>query len=198
MDIDTQHDFMDPSGALYVPGAEKLVGNLRTLLQYARKRMIPVIASADCHSHDDPEFKQFPPHCVAGTEGQKKLPDTLLQPQCVIEPDQHVTDFSTLLRQNRQIIFHKQALDVFSNPNAARLVEQLQVDQFVVFGVTTEYCVKAAVEGLLARRKPVTLVIDAVTALDDAVGRDVLQQFASRGVAMQRTEQIVGQTGNTT
>ena len=57
LDIDTQYDFMNPGGRLYVPGAEKLTPNLRRLFMFAKDNNIPIISSLDTHKRDDPEFK---------------------------------------------------------------------------------------------------------------------------------------------
>src|SRR5579885_2662099 len=84
LDIDTQVDFMLPHGALYVPGAEQIIPNLRALMVYAQEHQIPVLSSADAHAPDDPSFAQWPPHCVVGTEGQRRIPETQLSPSLVI------------------------------------------------------------------------------------------------------------------
>jgi nicotinamidase/pyrazinamidase len=62
-DVDTQIDFMYPAGALYVPGAERIVPAIVRLNQSA-----PLLVSTMCaHQENDPEFAQWPPHCVVGT-----------------------------------------------------------------------------------------------------------------------------------
>ena len=77
-DVDTQIDFMDPAGKLYVPHAEDIIPRLVQLMTYARQRKIPVLSSADAHAPDDPEFKIWPPHCVTGTRGQQHIKETSL------------------------------------------------------------------------------------------------------------------------
>ncbi len=191
VDIDTQRDFIEPSGALYVPGAKDIVENLQRLMHYAADNGIPVISSADAHRLDDPEFAQFGPHCVVGTAGQQKLACTLLQWHCIIESDQQIDDIEALLERYGQLIFNTQTLDVFSNPHAARLIAKLEARQFVVFGVATDYCVAKAVEGLLAAGKPTSLVTDAIAAIDSSRGQELLDQFAAKAVKMLRTEEVV-------
>ncbi len=78
-DVDTQIDFLIPAGALYVPGAERMIEQIAALNRYAMEHGIPVISTMDAHAEDDPEFKQWPHHCVAGTLGQQKPPSTLLE-----------------------------------------------------------------------------------------------------------------------
>ena len=66
----------------------------------------------------------------------------------------------------QQIIVEKQNVDAFTAPNFARVVERLAADRFVVYGVVTEICVLHAARGLLKYGKPVTIVTDAIAALD--------------------------------
>src|SRR5262245_26628920 len=76
VDIDTQRDFLEESGALYVPGAGSLLANLDRLIRTAAARGIRVLATACCHTSTDPELTRFPPHCMAGSEGQRRVPAT--------------------------------------------------------------------------------------------------------------------------
>ncbi|MHB1562160.1 MAG: isochorismatase family protein, partial [Isosphaeraceae bacterium] len=76
VDIDTQRDFLEESGALYVPDSRAIVANLGRLSRTAKDAEIPVIATACCHLPDDPELSQFPSHCMAGTDGQRRIPET--------------------------------------------------------------------------------------------------------------------------
>ncbi len=90
-DVDTQHDFMRPDGKLYVPGAETIVPNLKRLTDYAHAHGIRIVASADDHvkGHrelsEQPDFREtFPEHCMHGTPGQKKIPETALRDPLVV------------------------------------------------------------------------------------------------------------------
>ena len=66
-EVDVQADFMLPGGKLYVPGAEKLLPNIRKLTDAARRDEVFLVSHGDFHSANDPEFKQFPPHCLKGS-----------------------------------------------------------------------------------------------------------------------------------
>ena len=93
-DVDTQYDFMKADGKLYVPDAEQLIPNLRKLTDYAHGHGIRIVASADDHVREheeisaEPDWKNtFPPHCLRGTPGQKKIAETTLRDPLVIEPE---------------------------------------------------------------------------------------------------------------
>jgi len=176
-DIDTQIDFLFPAGALYVPGAEKLLPALARLNRYAAEHGIPVISTTDAHAEDDPEFNDWPPHCVSGTHGQHKPVETLLEKRVTIP----TTPGEYAIEGAQQIILEKQALDLFSNPNLPALLERLGADRYVVYGVVTEYCVRCAVLGLLRAGQRVELVEDAVKGLDEEAARRTLEEFTSGG-----------------
>src|SRR5437660_12311331 len=76
-EVDTQADFMLPGGKLYVPGAEKLLPNIRRLTDAARKGKVFLVSHGCFHTSDDPEFKMFPPHCGQGTPGANFVPEAL-------------------------------------------------------------------------------------------------------------------------
>src|SRR5215218_3767734 len=140
-DIDSQLDFLYPAGALYVPGAERIVPTIARLNRAAAERGIPVISTVDAHAEDDPEFQIWPHHCVAGTWGQRKAETTLLDRRVVVpnRPGDLAIDGA------RQIIVEKQTVDVCAAPNLTRVIETLAADEYVVYGVVTEICVLYAV-----------------------------------------------------
>ena len=119
--------------------------------RFARSQGIPVLATACCHSADDPELYQFPPHCMAGTDGQRRVPETA-DPDSVVLGAGDRADGHPPATLDPQ----KQEFDVFSRPDADDLIARYNqsAPTFVVYGVATDYCVRAAVEGLLARQLP--------------------------------------------
>ena len=163
VDIDTQRDFLEESGALYVPDSRSILANLERLSRFAAGRGIPILATACCHSADDPELSQFPPHCMAGTDGQRRV-------EATARPDSVVLGAGDRLEGPLpgHLTLEKQDFDVFSRPDADELIARYNEGQptFVVYGVATDYCVRAAVEGLLARGCRVAVVVDAVRAID--------------------------------
>src|ERR1700728_2944367 len=76
-EVDTQADFMLPGGKLYVPGAERLLPNIRKLTDAARQGRVFLVSHGCYHTQDDPEFQTFPPHCIKGTAGSALLPEAL-------------------------------------------------------------------------------------------------------------------------
>ena len=180
VDIDTQLDFMFPSGALYVPGAERILPSVASLNRYAAHNGIPVISTTDAHTEDDPEFRVWPHHCVAATLGQRKVEATLLARRVVI-PNRKCP---LALADAQQIVLEKQTVDVFQAPNLARVVELLAAERFVVYGVVTEICVLYAARGLLGRGKRVSVVTDAIAALNPRDSERALQELEAAGARL--------------
>ncbi|MDR0842802.1 MAG: cysteine hydrolase [Acidobacteriota bacterium] len=191
LDVDTQKDFMLKTGALYVPGAEKIIPRLRRLFEFAVKNDISVISSVDSHTPDDPEFEQFPPHCVRGTDGARKLDDTLLPKPLTFSVTPVDRNLADVVRKNRQIIVEKVTLDVFTNPMMDRLVRVLP-SRAVVFGVATEYCVKAACLGLRRRDVQTVVVSDAVRGIAPQAEKAALEELRAAGVIFTTSEMLIG------
>ena len=186
-DIDTQLDFLYPSGALYVPGAEKIVEKIAELNRYAGSHGIPVISTTDAHAENDPEFQSWPPHCVAGTFGQQKPAATLLERRAVLANAPR----APIPEGVQQILLEKQALDCFTNVNLAALLDKLKADRYVVYGVVTEICVKFAAEGLLKTGKRVEVVTDAVRALDPVAAQSMFESVRARGGVLTTTTEVM-------
>ena len=176
-DVDTQLDFLYPAGALYVPGAESIVAEVSALNQYAAAHGIAVVSTVDAHTENDPEFRAWPPHCVAGTAGQQKPATTLLEKRTTIPSTRQGFE----IRDARQILLEKQSVDCFTNPNLPALLDHLEAGRCVVYGVVTEICVKNAAMGLLKSGRQVTVVTDAVRSLDHAKCEQFFHDFTAAG-----------------
>ncbi len=201
-DVDTQYDFMKADGKLYVPDAEHVTANLKKLTDYAHGHGIRIVASADDHvaGHrelsDRPNWKDtFPPHCMRGTPGQKKIPETTLRDPLVIEPERQ--DPKALADRVRQhpgdILFHKHWFDVFTNENVAAVLDVLDPQDIVLYGVALDVCDKYAIEGLLERRPHTRLfaVIDAMKPIDRDVAEHLLREWGDEGVRLVKTSEVV-------
>jgi len=172
-DVDTQLDFLYPAGALYAPGAEKIVPALGRLTRFAVDNQIQIISTADAHSENDPEFKTWKPHCVVGTVGQQK---------------------AALVSHASQILIEKQNVDCFTNPTLRPLLARLGADRYVVYGVVSEVCVRYALFGLLDTGARVEVVTDAIQSIDADKEREMLDAFQKRGgyLTIERDQVLTG------
>lgn len=190
-EVDTQADFMLSGGKLYVPGAERIIPNLRRLVDAAREGRVFLVSDACVHTLEDEEFKVWPPHCLVGTPGAQIIPETLAENFHPI-PNRAGARLPADLDKFQQVVLEKQTLDVFDNPNTEAVLERLDREaEFIVFGVVTEYCVRCAASGLLDRGRRVAIVTDAVETLNPADGRRTLEELTARGARLLTTDQAL-------
>jgi len=202
VDIDTQFDFLNPKGALYVPDSAKLITVYEKLYSAIKARGYFVIGSVDAHAPNDPEFEVFPPHCVKGEPGQKKVEETVLPGITFIEnvadglekalgADWREKPLSLL---PQQIIFEKQTYSFFANKNLDAFLEKLRGDGFdeaVVFGVATDFCVNAAVLGLLERGFKTSVIADAIKPVYPEKESEILENWRERGAKLITAVELV-------
>jgi len=195
-EVDVQADFMLPEGHLYVPGAEKLLPNIRRLTDAARQGKVFLVSHGCFHAPDDPEFKIFPAHCVKGTPGSELVPEALTNKVVRVEN----TDTAKLpddLSRYQQILLEKQTLNIFESRHADELVRRLGTHaEFVVFGVVTEYCVNFAVKGLLERGRRVAVIKDAIETLKREDGESTIAELKRLGARLVTTEEALSALGS--
>ncbi len=192
VDIDTQFDFLSPQGALYVPDSASLVPIYEKLYTAIKAGKAPVIGSVDAHAPDDPEFEVFPPHCVKGEPGQLKVDETIMRGITFVEnadgglekvlgADWRGKPISDL---PPQVIFEKQTYSFFGNQNLEAFLEKLEgegLNGAIVFGVATDFCVNAAVIGLLERGFRTYVVTDAIKPVYPEKEAEILESWREKG-----------------
>ncbi len=190
-EVDTQADFMLPGGKLHVPGAERLLPNIRRLTDAARQGRVFLVSHGCYHAPDDPEFKTFPPHCIKGTAGSAYVPEALTERVFVV-PNEAAAALPQDLSKYQQILLEKQSLDIFESRHAEELVKRFGNDvEFVVFGVVTEYCVRFAAKGLLERGHRVCVVGDAIETLKAEDGNGTVAELQALGARFITTDQAL-------
>lgn len=192
-DIDTQHDFMDTDGALAVPDADTIKSNLESLLRAAGEHRLLTISSRCAHEPGDAEFAIFPPHCLEGTRGAERIFDALPKlPRHEFEADAQADD-TTQLKAGEHYIVKKKAYDLFTNAwlEALRARGEFADKDCVVFGVATDYCVRAAALGLAQSGARVLLVEDAIRGVASDSTEKSLAEFRAAGVVFTTTEAML-------
>src|SRR5262249_38137514 len=158
----------------------------RALTRHAERHRIPILGSVDSHAWDAWEFKssasvgpggarpEFPDHCVKGTPGWLKVDGTLPRRFRFIPnvPDAPIDSLvqEVVAGATQGVYFEKEVYSLFANPLAEPFLEKLTRAagaplQFLVYGVATDYCIKAAALGLAQRGYSTTLLTDAVAGI---------------------------------
>ena len=193
-DVDTQVDFMLPDGKLYVPGAEHTAPAMKRLVEAVRAKGLVHVASADDHEltddeiSDEPDFtRTYPPHCLRGTRGARKIAETEQQDPVPIT----LTTFPDRYLEGREFLLLKKSFDVFTNPNTDRLLEKLDPDEIVLFGVATDVCDDAAIRGFLERGRKVRFVQDAARGLDESRVTACTASWREAGVEFTAVDEVL-------
>jgi len=217
-DVDTQNDFMNKDGALYVPNAELIKPNLEKLTKYSFKKGIQLFGSLDLHSEQDKELKRnggpFPDHCMNETDGWCKIKETiafekvhhLITESCILFMDWNLPtqddyhDYRNIidwlkLKNNKKayhgIFFFKNTYDIFANKSLKKYLNDFGVKEAVVYGVATDYCVKAAALGLRKQGIEIYIVTDAIKAVDEKAGKAALEEMTQAGAKFVTTEEVI-------
>jgi nicotinamidase/pyrazinamidase len=172
---------------------------MRRLVAWARERGVAHVASADDHDPGDPELSAtpdyetgFPPHCLRGTAGADRIPETAQQDPVVLPlTPLPPAEVAALVDGRREILVPKKQFDVFSNPNTAPMVDVLDPSEVIVFGVATDVCDHAAIVGLLDRGRRVAFVEDAARGLSDDRVAACTALWRGRGVRFTSTDEVV-------
>lgn len=194
VDVDTQVDFVDPDGALYVPGSRAILANIQRLLEVAGARGICTISPMCAHVANDPEFQQFAPHCIEGTPGQRRYFDELPRlPRRVWPPGAEVTVADLVLERGHHYVAEKRTFPMFSNPwlDALRAHGVFAGADCVVFGVATDVCVRVDVLDLCAAGARVRLVGDAIAGIAVTSTERALREMAVAGARLVTTAQVI-------
>lgn len=199
-DVDTQFDFMDPAGALYVPGAETIIDKVSRVRRFALENGFSIVASTDWHSREDPEISEspdkkntFPPHCIADTPGSRRVgylgdvPIDYIHTEPLSDKRLH----KIVGKSQFHIVLRKQAVGVFSNPNTEKLIGLLQPCAFAVFGVALDVCVYSTVLGLAQYPDlELYLITDAVKGLGIKNADEVFGEFLEHDVKLCKFDEL--------
>ncbi len=211
IDVDVQRDFCDPGGALFVAGSPNEL--FRRLTAHAVARGIPLLGSVDSHAWDAWEFAssgrkgpagedpRFPDHCVKGTAGWLKVEGTL-PPRFKLVPNVDVAPLDALVAEvacgeTQGVYFEKEVYSLFANPLAEGFLASLASAaarslECVVYGVATDYCVRAAALGLAQRGYRTTLLADAVAGITPEGTREAREVLRAAGVAIADSSAVLG------
>src|SRR5438132_6005597 len=139
---------MLPDGKLYVPGAEETAPAMRRLVEAARRAGVVHVASADDHELTDPEISDepdwrntYPPHCLRGTRGAAKIPETEQEDPLPLSLTPYPPGLVPgLVEGRREILLLKKNFDVFTNPNTDAPLAALDPAGIGGCGVATGVC----------------------------------------------------------
>ena len=178
--VDVQRDFL-PGGALAVPLGDEVVPVLSRVAAAFAAANRPVIASRDWHPADHCSFAAqggpWPPHCVAGTDG------------AALDPGLHLPGGARIV--DKATTADRDAYSAFEGTDLHDWLGKRQVVRLVVGGLATEYCVLSTARDALSLGYEVSLLTDAVRAIDPVAGQKAIDELRSLGAAIECSEDIL-------
>lgn len=180
---DIQNDFADPSGSLYVAGAEGIVGLVNAEIRAAREAGAVVVYTQDWHPAQTPHFVTgggpWPVHCVAESWGAEFVAGLVIAGPVLRKGTGGEDGYSGFTVR-----------DPASGQASATELETLLrvhgVEALVVVGVATDYCVRETALDALRLGFAVTVVTAAVRAVDrpPGSGKAALAELAAAGAVL--------------
>jgi len=184
--VDVQNDFC-PGGALAVSRGDEVIAPLNNLIDEFLERGAPVYKSRDWHPATTKHFAAYggtwPVHCVQNTYGAEFHP--------ALRDDPRITLISKGLGDT-------DCYSAFDETDLAIQLHQQIVEEVVVGGLATDYCVKNTVLDALRYGFRVKAVENAMRAVDlqpgdgeraiaemRAAGADSIHRFI-RGISVIR------------
>ncbi len=162
--VDVQVDFC-PGGALPVPDGDRVVAPLNRLMASFLQRGLPVFVTRDWHPPRSRHFRgsggAWPPHCIRETPGARFHPGLAIPPSTVV--------VSKGLSEDEDGYSAFESRDD-AGGRLADLLRARNVRSLLVGGLATDWCVKATVLDALRAGFDVTVVTDAVAAVEATPG----------------------------
>ena len=190
VDVDTQREFFIAAGAACIRNHRRVLANIRRVVAWARLKNIRMISTARVYDNGTKDRNG----CLENSDGPKKISYTVRQRRISFAADGCTDLPRNIFKQYDQVILEKRSIDPFEEPRADRMLSELRASEFVLIGGTVEGAVKATALGLLARRKNVTILTDAVGSRDKAAARIALRKIEAKGAKLAETKAMLGST----
>jgi len=205
------HDLFDAAD----PGAAQALPAIARTAAWMRASCDVTVFTGDWHAHGDREIDAvapdatkatYPPHCMGLSDDPAERAGAALV--AAVAPDDPLVlgrdataeeaqrTAQRALAERRAVFVHKHEFSVFEgNPGADAFVRALADGvggdpEFVVCGVATDVCVKAAVDGLLARGRRVAVVTDATWGLGLERDEALFARWAAAGARLVTSDRL--------
>ncbi len=156
--MDMLNDFVLPDGKLSCgQAAQDIVEPIRQRLEAARDAGHTVIYVCDNHKPDDPEFRMFPVHCVAGTQGAEVVAELAPEPGDIV------------IKKRRYSAFFGTDLDLHLRENG--------IEELTLVGVCTNICVMYTAADARNRNYDVIVPRDSVASFSDEAHEFALKEL---------------------
>jgi nicotinamidase/pyrazinamidase len=177
--VDVQNDFC-PGGTLAVPHGDEVVAPLNQLIDEFLERGDPVYKSRDWHPRTTKHFAAYggtwPVHCVQNTRGA--------QFHSALRDDPRITVISKGMGET-------DGYSAFDETELGADLNKAGIQELVVGGLATDYCVKNTVLDALGRGFKVKAVEDAMrpVELQPGDGERAIEEMRAAGAEIVSTQE---------
>lgn len=156
--IDMLNDFLRKDGTLYCgDSSRKIIPFVKEKIDKFHKNGDLVVFICDSHQENDSEFKVFPKHCLAGTQGAQIIDELAVDKK------------DKIVKKTRYSAFYRTELN--------HILEDNSVTEVHVVGVCTSICVMDTVGGLRNRDYKVIVHKDGVADFDEKAHQFSLERM---------------------
>ncbi len=184
--VDVQRDFC-PGGALAVPHGDRVVKVLNPIVRAAHAQRLTVYATRDWHPHDSSHFLAgggpWPVHCVAGSPGARFHPDLRLPAGTQVV--------------NKGMAANSDGYSAFEGclDDGTPLADDLRrhgITHLITGGLATDYCIRHSVLDAIRGGWRVTLVTDAIEAVEltPGDGERALAEMRDAGAELKTSAEL--------
>jgi nicotinamidase-related amidase len=191
LDMEVQKDFFCRTGRFYSKTNGQALKHIKELLKWAKIQRVPVISTLLRTDRSRP-CREHPPYCIEGTEGELRVPRTVLRNHIAFGT-RRTTDLpECILDHYQQVIFEKRSLNILSSLRVERLLTQLSGSgTFILCGAGVAGGIVQAAITLRSRKFGVILASDAVADLGDPDTEMAKRRMAAKGVIFCPTATII-------
>ena len=186
--VDVQNDFADPGGSLTVRGGTEVIAVINREATLATGNGAVVVCTQDWHPEHTPHFAKdggaWPDHCIAGTWGAELHPGLVLPEGTPrVRKGANGEDGYSGFTMRDPVGGETIATELEG------LLRDASVDDVVVTGLATDYCVKATALDAVRLGFTTSVLTDAVAAVDlqPGDGDRALDELREAGVRLAST-----------
>lgn len=190
VDLGVQLQYLPPAGLRPCLNGELIYPNLKHLFAFARLAKTPVLSCVDVH-RPNAIGEGFLPGSWRGSLIEQRPMFALLPSRTLVECDNCLCVPLDLLRRFQQALFPKHHRDPFTNPKLDRLLTEMPVRRFVLFGTSLEISLRILALGLLRRGRRVVVVEDACGYWNRDEARMAMRQLDVKGCTILTAQQYI-------
>ncbi len=161
--VDVQNDFAHPDGSLYVRGGEEVPALINAAAAAARVAGALVVYTQDWHPPSTPHFEKdggiWPVHCVEDTWGAEFHADLKVDGEIVRKGTAGEDGYSGFAVRDPET-------GTVTPTGLGSLLRERNISKVVAAGIATDYCVKESVLDAAREGFEVTVLADAIRAVD--------------------------------